>query len=82
MIEAEVRYFQLLERGATPQLARSVLPNSLKTEIVMTANLREWLHVFELRCSEKAHPQMSALMRPVRDEFKERLPEVFGYVVP
>jgi len=48
---AEESYFLLLEQGATPQEARSVLPNSLKTEVVMTANIREWRHFLKLRCS-------------------------------
>lgn len=56
--DAEDAYFDLLEMGATPQEARSVLPNSLKTEVVMTANVREWRHFFRLRCSKAAHPQM------------------------
>ena len=56
--DAESRYFDLLLAGATPQEARSVLPNSLKTEVVMTANIREWRHFFKLRCSPAAHPQM------------------------
>lgn len=55
---AEVAYFNLLDWGNTPQEARAVLPNSLKTEVVMTANLREWRHFFRLRCSPAAHPQM------------------------
>lgn len=55
---SECAYFNLLEIGLTPQEARAVLPNSLKTEMVMTANLREWRHFFKLRCSEAAHPQM------------------------
>jgi thymidylate synthase (FAD) len=74
---AENNYFFLLAAGATPQEARSVLPNSLKTEIVMTANLREWRHVMSLRCSAAAHPQMQQLMKPVLVEFKQHLPELF-----
>lgn len=70
-------YFTLLKDGASPQEARSVLPNSLKTEIVMTANLREWRHVLQLRCSTAAHPQMRQLMIPVLVEFKRHLPELF-----
>ena len=54
----ESHYFSLLQFGATPQEARSVLPNSLKTEVVMTANIREWRHFLKLRCSPAAHPQM------------------------
>lgn len=55
---SEQCYFSLLKSGATPQEARSVLPNSLKTEVVMTANIREWRHFLKLRCSPAAHPQM------------------------
>jgi thymidylate synthase (FAD) len=74
---AEQQYLALLDYGASPQEARSVLPNSLKTEIVMTANLREWRHVLKLRCSPAAHPQMRQLMLPVLAEFKRDLPELF-----
>ena len=56
--KAECEYFWLIDNGATPQEARSVLPNSLKTEVVMTANIREWRHFLKLRCSPAAHPQM------------------------
>ena len=54
MEETERAYMQLLDQGVTPQIARGVLPNSLKAEIVMTANFREWLHFFELRCGAAA----------------------------
>lgn len=74
---AEEIYFKLLKNGAKPQEARSVLPNSLKTEIVATMNLREWRHVFKLRTSPKAHPQMRQLMVPLAKEMKEKLPAVF-----
>jgi thymidylate synthase (FAD) len=79
---AEAHYFALLKHGASPQEARSVLPNSLKTEIVMTANLREWRHVFSLRCAQAAHPQMRQLMIPVLDEFQKHLPELFDDLKP
>jgi thymidylate synthase (FAD) len=79
---AEVSYFGMLDLGATPQEARSVLPNSLKTEIVMTTNLREWRHVLQLRCSQAAHPQMQQLMKPVLAEFKKHLPELFDDIYP
>lgn len=58
MNDAEAWYMELLQNGATPQEARSVLPNSLKTEVVMTANIREWRHFLKLRCSAAAHPQV------------------------
>lgn len=77
MEAAEKAYFDLVEQGATPQEARSVLPNSLKTEIVMTMNLREWRHFFKLRTSSAAHPQMLEISRPMLDEFKKLIPMVF-----
>lgn len=58
MDNAEKEYFSLLNEGATPQEARSILPNSLKTEIFVTMNLREWRHFLKLRTSKAAHPQM------------------------
>ena len=75
--QGEEHYNRLLNCGWTPQQAREVLPNALKTEIVMTANLREWMHVFKLRCSKKAHPQIRALMISVRDGFRECCPILF-----
>jgi thymidylate synthase (FAD) len=80
--QAEESYMALIDEGAKPQEARSVLPNSLKTEIVMTANLREWRHVLNLRCAITAHPQMSVLMIPVLREFKLWLPELFDDIHP
>lgn len=78
MADAEAAYMDLVEAGARPEQARSVLPNSLKTEIVMTANLREWRHVFRLRCAGPAHPQIREIMLPLLDEFARRMPAVFG----
>lgn len=78
MQSCEYVYLNLIEDGATPQEARSVLPNSLKTDVVITANFREWRHIFKLRCSKTAHPQMRQAMLPIREEFNCRLPEVFG----
>jgi thymidylate synthase (FAD) len=77
MEQAERLYLDLIDKGAKAQEARSVLPNSLKTEIVMTANLREWRHVFKLRCDGAAHPQIREVMLPLLDEFARRLPVVF-----
>ena len=77
MIESELTYIYLLKSGWTPQQARSVLPNSLKTEIVTTANLREWKHIFSLRTSNAAHPQIRELMIPLQTEFGNILPELF-----
>ncbi len=77
MQQAEQSYLRLITGGARAQEARSVLPNSLKTEIVMTANLREWRHVFALRCDAAAHPQIREVMLPLLDELHRRLPPVF-----
>jgi len=74
---AEEMYLKLLKDGASPQEARSVLPNSLKTEVVATFNLREWMHVFNLRTAENAHPQMRQIMVPLLAEFKKVMPELF-----
>lgn len=74
---AELAYFKLLNMGATPQEARSVLPNSLKTEIVMTMNFREWRHFFRQRCSKAAHPQMREVANMLFHEFHEHYPLFF-----
>lgn len=74
MEHAEKAYFRMLELGATPQEARSVLPNSLKTEIVVTMNLRSWRNFFRLRTDSHAHPQMREVAGIVFREFREKLP--------
>lgn len=81
MIAAESYYFQMLDAGATPQEARSVLPTSTKTEIIVTMNLREWMHFFNLRVlgtTGAPHPQMKEVAAPVLKEFANAMPEVFG----
>jgi thymidylate synthase ThyX len=77
MADAEDWYNTLSEQGWTQQQARSVLPNSTKTEIVTTANLREWRHILKLRTSSNAHPQIREVMLPLLNEFKKHLPELF-----
>lgn len=77
MKDSEKHYFKMLELGATPQEARSVLPNSLKTEIVMTMNLRQWRHYFRLRVADGAHPQIIEVSQMLLDEFKEAMPLFF-----
>lgn len=79
---SEKYYFCLLNAGQSPQEARSVLPNSLKTEIVMTANPREWRHFFTLRASKAAHPQMRALALAMLQGFKKAIPVLFDDVYP
>ena len=81
MKDAETCYLELLKSGWRPEQAREVLPNSLKTEIVVKGNIREWRHMFALRCSKKAHPQIRALMMPLLSELSERLPVVFEDLV-
>ena len=78
MEAAEAAYLALISAGATAQEARSVLPHSLKTELVLTANLREWRHILALRCGPASHPQMREIMNLVRARFQELLPEIFG----
>lgn len=77
MKNAENSYFEMLAMGARPEDARSVLPNSLKTEFICTMNLREWRHFFRLRCAPAAHPAMREIAVPLRDAFHELLPELF-----
>lgn len=73
----EENYMQLINMGVKPQEARSILPNSLKTEIVVTMNLREWRHFFKLRTSEAAHPQMREIACMILKEFRNLIPIVF-----
>jgi thymidylate synthase (FAD) len=82
MMGAERVYVDLLAKGATPQQARSVLPNSVKTEVVMTANLRSWRNVFQLRTAPGAHPSMREIMVPLLNEFKSLIPVVFDDITP
>ena len=80
MKQAERNYFAMLEAGSKPEEARSVLPNSLKTELIMTADLREWRNFFKLRAANStgsAHPQMLEITRPLLAEFKKLVPVVF-----
>ena len=79
---AETAYFKLLNADATPQEARSVLPNSLKTEIVVTMNLREWRHFFKLRTAKAAHPSMREVAIMAFNMLKEQIPVVFDDIQP
>lgn len=69
--DCERNYFGLLDYGWKPQQARAVLPNSLKTELIMTGFTSDWEHFFELRCDKAAHPDARALAIPLQDKFKE-----------
>lgn len=77
MLDAEKHYLKMIELGATPQIARSVLPNSTKTEITITANYREWRNFFKLRTPLNAHPQMREVTIPLLKELKTRIPIIF-----
>ena len=76
-VAAEQAYTELLASEWSPQQAREVLPNALKTEIVMKGNVREWRHILKLRCAKTAHPQMYDLMRPLLKELQSKIPVIF-----
>ena len=76
-LNSEKSYFALLDSGATPQEARSVLPNSLKTEIIVTMNLRQWRHFLTLRTAKESHPQIREIACPLLTELKALIPIVF-----
>ena len=76
----EKQYLELLKIGATPEEARSILPNSLKTEIIITMNLREWRHFFRLRTTKFAHPQMKEIADMILEEFRNRIPIIFDEI--
>lgn len=78
---SEDLYLKALELGDKPEQARELLPHSLKTEIVVTANLREWRHIFKLRCSNKAHPQIRMLMLDCLKGFAQEIPVVFDDLI-
>lgn len=81
MSDIERLYIQMIHTGSTPQEARAILPNSLKTEVIMTANLREWRHILKLRTAPDAHPQMREFMCPLLKELKEFIPVVFDDII-
>lgn len=74
---AEAAYLRMRDYGVAPQIARSVLPNSLKAEIGITANFREWLHIFKLRTSQAAHPQIREVMISGQKQLADLVPVVF-----
>ncbi|MCD7745297.1 MAG: FAD-dependent thymidylate synthase [Lachnospiraceae bacterium] len=78
MESAEKYYFEMLSAGASPQEARSILPNSLKTELVMTMNLREWRHFLRLRHASAAHPQIREIAGQILEVFQKELPVFFA----
>ncbi len=82
MENAEKSYMAMIENGSKPENARGVLPIDIKTEIVITTNLREWKHIFKLRTGKAAHPSMRQLMIPLLKEFQEKVPVIFDDIVP
>ena len=81
MEDAEKRYFDLMTEGLTAQEARCVLPMSLKTEVIITANYREWRHLLKLRCAPEAHPQMRELTVPLLYELQKKIPIIFDDII-
>lgn len=75
--QSEKAYFDLLDLGVKPEDARSVLPTSLKTEVVMTTNLREWYHILDLRTGEDAHPDIRWMMHGLLLDMDLSFPEIF-----
>lgn len=74
---AEAEYMTMLSLGCKPEEARTVLPLSIKTETVITANIREWRHILKMRTTDFCHPQMKSIMRLLLDDLKKRIPIVF-----
>lgn len=72
LAQAEINYNTLIRLGWKPQQARAVLPNSLKTELVMTGFVSQWTEFFRLRCASNAHPQAQELAIPLKEEFVKR----------
>ncbi|MGB9681197.1 MAG: FAD-dependent thymidylate synthase [Minisyncoccia bacterium] len=75
--EIEKTYLILLEKGVSPEIARNILPHALKTEIYCTFNLRQWRHIFSLRCSLNAHPQIRRIFLKILKTFQKRIPVIF-----
>ena len=75
--DSEFWYLQLIKLGSKPEEARAVLNNSVKTELVVTANYREWRNILKLRTDKAAHPQMREVMVPLLNELKTKIPVVF-----
>jgi len=77
MYYAEIYYNKMIEIGVKPEMARTILPNSLKTEIIVTGNMRQWRHFLKLRTHNTAHPQIREVAVPLLEELKQKLPELF-----
>ena len=80
MQNIEHTYIHMTEAGCTPDQMRMILPHSTAAEVTMTANIREWKHILELRCSKGAHPAVQQVMIPLLLYFKEQMPEIFNNI--
>ena len=78
MAQLEKNYLEMRKNGARPEQARAILPNSLKTEIFMTCNLREWRHFLKLRTAKNAHPQMRQVSLQILKILQKKLPVIFA----
>ena len=78
MAGAEEAYFSLRSKGHPAQIARGVLPIDVKTEIHVAANLREWRHIFAMRCADTAHPHIRTLMKETLERLAKKAPTVFA----
>lgn len=78
MEECSKAYNTLVREGESPELSRSVLPNSLKTELIVTGNFREWRHFLKLRTSKAAHPQMQEVAEMLLEDLKNRVSVIFA----
>ena len=78
MQEIETTYLEMSKLGAKPDELRMILPHSTAAQVTMTANIREWRHILELRCSKMAHPEVQQLMIPILLQFQKDMPELFG----
>ena len=77
MNQIEENYLEMAKNGAKPDVLRMILPHSTVSQMMMTANIREWRHIFELRCSKNAHPSCRQILIPLLLKFKEDMPELF-----
>ena len=80
MDRIEMNYMHMVDNGATPDQMRMILPHSTAATVTMTANLREWKHILELRCSKHTHPAVQQVMIPLLLHFKETMPEIFDKI--
>jgi thymidylate synthase (FAD) len=79
IVEAEARYFSMRAEGASPQIARSVLPLCTATTIIMTCNFREWMHFIELRTASTAHPEIREVANMILNKLVKISPSCFGH---